>query len=335
MSEQENIRNRKQRVVINASLFSQIKRFYKSKTIEELMEITSISRNSMYEAIRKIENSEESDPSFEALYKKPGRKSIEKSILHMNTRDIMGNDNSLTQVGCKELLRTKISYPQLCREVKAAGLSRKRLKKRASVTLTDSNRQARLEFCNRISGFRSKPILFLDESGFNLHTSINYGYSPVNRDAVLYQPSSRGRNISLCALISQNGILYSKLLDGAYNEEAFRIFLVECNQVGAFEGNPILVMDNVRFHHCQSIDNQLRIFNVTVVFLPAYSPDLNPIENVFSTIKSKLNTTRPRAQVRDILKTNIIQVISELENFVNYYGHFWDLVHTIINRERE
>ena len=81
----------------------------------------------MYEAIRKIENSEESDPSFEALYKKPGRNSIDKSISHMIIRDIIENDNSLTQVGCKELLRTKNSYPQLCREVKAGGLSRKRL----------------------------------------------------------------------------------------------------------------------------------------------------------------------------------------------------------------
>lgn len=335
MSEQENIRNRKQRVLMNFSLFTQIKRFYKSKSIEELMEITSISRNSIYEAIRKIENCEESDPSFEALYKNPGRNSIDKNVLHMEIRDIMGSDNSLTQVGLKELLVSNISYAQLCREVKASGLSRKRLKKRANATLTDSNRQARLEFSNRISGFRSRPVLFLDESGFNLHTSINYGYSPVNRDAVTYQPNSRGRNISLCALISHNGILHSKVLDGAYNEESFGSFLLECNQIGAFEGNPILVMDNVRFHHCQSIESQLRMFNVTVVFLPPYSPDLNPIENVFSTIKSKLNTIRPRAQVREILKTNIMHVISELGNFVNYYGHFWDLVHSIINRERE
>ena len=74
-------------------------------------------------------------------------------------------------------------------------------------------------------------ILFLDEAGFNLHTSTNYGYFPVNKDAVLYQPASRGRNLSLCAIISKNGIKNYQIKEGAFNKEFFVSFLKKCLDV--------------------------------------------------------------------------------------------------------
>jgi hypothetical protein len=44
-------------------------------------------------------------------------------------------------------------------------------------------------------GYANRNILFLDESGFNLHGSQNYGYAEANRDPVIYQPNSKGKNI--------------------------------------------------------------------------------------------------------------------------------------------
>ena len=80
----------------------------------------------------------------------------------------------------------------------------------------------------------SKIVVFLDESGFNLHTSTNYGYSPVSPDAVLNQPASRGRNISLCNMISIRGVKHFKLIDGGFNRKSFGDFLVECNEKKSF-----------------------------------------------------------------------------------------------------
>ena len=70
------------------------------------------------------------------------------------------------------------------------------------------------------------------------------------QDAVLYQPASKGRNLSLCGLISISGIQHYKLVDGAFNRDRFVEFLTECSQKNVFTPNTILVLDSVRFHHC-------------------------------------------------------------------------------------
>ena len=73
---------------------------------------------------------------------------------------MMGNDNSLTLKGCQEKLTHRVSLPQLSRDFKASGLTRKRIKKKASVLLTQSNMKRRLLFSSNILGKLSKRILF-------------------------------------------------------------------------------------------------------------------------------------------------------------------------------
>jgi len=137
----ENQITRKTRVILNVEIFNQLKRLHKSKSKLELMEITSLRRNAVNEAIRKIESSEHNDPQFENLYKKSGRKRINKRGLHNEIRNIMGNDNSLTQKGCQQKLSVNLSVSQINRKFKAVGLIRKRLKKRSNVRLTDKNNE--------------------------------------------------------------------------------------------------------------------------------------------------------------------------------------------------
>ena len=257
----------------------------------------------------------------------------DKMDLHNCIRDIMGNDNSLTLKGCIEQGSLNISKSKLSREFKAAGLTRKRLKKRSQTRREQVNIDARLQFVVKILGKRRRTVLFLDESGFNLHTSCNYGYSEINRDAVLYQPKSKGKNISLCGIISQAGFEYYRLIEGAFNGELFIDFLRDAENSGLFRNNPILVLDNVRFHHCAEVERFCGESNIELLFLPAYSPDMNPIENVFSVIKGNLDSIRPRAVTKTMLKEHIAKVIDELREFRGFYDHFWATMNKIVNRE--
>lgn len=306
---------RRHRVAMNETTFNMIKKWNTTKSIHELVELTGLTRNVIYVAIRKIVAHNANNPSYESVYGKSGRKRLIKTELHCEIRNIVGNDNSLTQKGVLSQLNDSISLSQLCREFKAAGLSRKRLKRRSDVVLDESNISARLAFAARITGLRSKQLVFLDESGFNLHTSINYGYSAINHDAMIYQPRSRGRNISLCALIGISGVLNKKLIEGPYDGNMFKLFLEECILKNIFDVNTILVMDNVRFHHSELIKSFLSVNNIQVLYLPAYSPDLNPIENVFSIIKARLDRIRPRALTKNGLLMNIEGVMDELNDF--------------------
>ena len=109
---------------MNRELFEQVKRLSKTKSKSELLDITSLSKNVLNVLIRKIENFEGSmEPTFEELYGKPGRKKMNKDALHREIRQIMGNDNSLTQVGCRDKLHVDISLSQICKEFKEIGLT--------------------------------------------------------------------------------------------------------------------------------------------------------------------------------------------------------------------
>ena len=94
MSEEQ---RRKQRVCLNRDNFEQIKRLYKIKTKNELLEITNLGISALKNLTRKIESYDGADePTFDVLYKKLGRKRKNKNELHNEIRSIMGNDDSLT-----------------------------------------------------------------------------------------------------------------------------------------------------------------------------------------------------------------------------------------------
>jgi len=139
-----------------------------------------------------------------------------------------------------------------------------------------------------------------------------------------------GRNISLCCMISSGAVEKFELTEGSYNRELFMVFLVSCSNIGLFQNNAVLIMNNVRFHHCKEIKDYLQLEDVTVMYLPPYSPDLNPIENVFSCIISRLNSIRPRSGNQE---KPIGRVITWVGNFTEYYQKFWIIVNAINNRQ--
>ena len=138
------------------------------------------------------------------MKKKRGRIKIDKSELLTDLRLEVGRDNSLTQVALKNIFEEKgvpMSVSTVNRAVAASGLTRKRTKKRPNVVLSDEHRTNVSRFASEIEALFDYRILFLDESGFNLHTSNKYGYSMPYTDVIDYNIGNRGRNVSLCSIL--------------------------------------------------------------------------------------------------------------------------------------
>ena len=99
----------------------------------------------------------------------------------------MGHDNSLTQVALKNIFKEKgvlMLLSTVNRAVAASSLTRKRTKKRPKVVLSDEHRTKVSRFASEMEALFDHRILFLDKSGFNLHTSNKYRYSMPNTDAI-------------------------------------------------------------------------------------------------------------------------------------------------------
>jgi transposase len=181
-----------------------------------------------------------------------------------------------------------LSQPTISRKLKKIGMTRKRL----SLIPVERNSHARIleraVYSNFVSRFSDENLVFLDECGFNLHSNRDYGYSLINQKAYLNVNGNRGTNLSLLCVIDINGVVAFDIKRGAFNSESLMSFIN--NRLLLYFSNnntKILIMYNVKFHHSSSVKNTLIENNINVKYLPAWSPQLNPIEEFFSMKKSR------------------------------------------------
>lgn len=159
---------------------------------------------------------------------------------------------------------------------------------------TTENKRKRQEFLSQVAMFPGRILVFIDESGFHLHIKRSKGRAPKGEKAVL-KLVPKGKRISLIGALSERGYEHFKIFkhgdhDGTkkgVNAEDFRGFLLD---LAPKIRDAVIVLDNARIHHSQIIDEVWPMlkshFNIDHVFLPPYSPFLNPIEHSFNTIKS-------------------------------------------------
>lgn len=135
---------------------------------------------------------------------------------------------------------------------------------------------------------KSYQLVFLDESGCNtLDAQRTKGQAPRGIAPVLKGKFTRDKKRQILPAYAQDGVLFHRIYDGSIDGEIFENFIEELLQYcGRFPApKSVLVMDNVSFHHSQKILDMCNKAGVKLLFLPPYSPDLNPIEEFFSDLK--------------------------------------------------
>jgi transposase len=153
-------------------------------------------------------------------------------------------------------------------------------------------------------------LVFVDESGSNLALALRYGWAPQGQRAWGQAPTNRGKNTTLLAALTPEGLLASMTVEGAANTEAFLTYLDELLCPALRPGQTVL-MDNLRVHKADAVRRRIEACGCQVVFLPRYSPDFNPIEGAFSKLKAFLR--RVQARTREALEAAIgagLQTIS-------------------------
>jgi len=249
-------------------------------------------------------------------------------------RDIIARalsvNNSLTQKEiCEELRRNgiKLSLPKVCRILKAMVYSRKRLVVVPVERNSERIIEQRTEFCRYIDNISDDSLVYLDEFGVNRHCVRSYGYSPKNSKAVSILHANRGRNVSVLVAISKNGILCYEVCKTPFNSEKFKEFLLQKLLPGLKNKNPVLVMDNCRIHKTADVIRTITAAGVSYKFLPAYSPQLNPIEEMFSSIKSRYKSANSIPGGVNNIVTEITRIIDEYDLSGNeFYRHMREWV---------
>lgn len=135
--------------------------------------------------------------------------------------------------------------------------------------------------------------MFLDEAGTNLGMTPAYGWSLVGARAVDDKPKDPGANLTVIAGICLEGMIAPRVLQGGMGGEEF-VYWVRTHLAPNLWRGAIVILDNLSSHHVAGVTEAIEEVGARVLYLPPYSPDLNPIEHAWSKIKSILRKLKPR-----------------------------------------
>ena len=138
-------------------------------------------------------------------------------------------------------------------------------------------------------------LIFVDECG--THTSLGpiYGYAPRGERLLLSVPRKRGKNTTLLSSMTLSGMGPSLVVEGATTARVFEAY-VEKVLVPSLRAGQIVVVDNLGAHRPKRIRELIEQQGCEFVYLPAYSPDYNPIEEAFAKIKNLLRKAAARSK---------------------------------------
>ncbi len=146
--------------------------------------------------------------------------------------------------------------------------------------------------CERIE---ARKLVFVDEMGSNLALAPLYAWAPKGERAFCSIPRNRGKNTTLLSSMSLEGMGPSLAVEGSTNKALFETY-VERVLCPSLKDGQVVVMDNLSSHKGERVRELIEDRGCELVYLPAYSPDFNPIEEAFSKIKGILRKIGARTR---------------------------------------
>ena len=187
----------------------------------------------------------------------------------------------------------------------AFGLSAEKKSLHAQERDTEENRKRRQEFVQTLRTVRREKLIFLNESGVS--TQMTRLYARCQGGARIHEgtPDRRWKILTILGAISTRGMIATMTIEAAADREIFLAYLDEvlCPQL---RPGDVVVMDNLSSHKVKGVRERIEAAGAQLLYLPPYSPDLNPIEKAWAKLKQLLRTAKARS------KEALDQAISEL-----------------------
>ncbi len=163
-------------------------------------------------------------------------------------------------------------------------------------------------------------LVFLDEFGSNTAMARRYARAPRGSRAYASIPCNQGRNITVMTSLSLSGIGESMMIQGAVDATVVEVY-IERVLGPTLEQGHIVVMDNLPAHKGERVRTLVEARGARVLFVPSYSPDLNPIEGAISKIKGMLRSAGARSQeaLQEVL-AKALDAITPQDAF-GYFSH--------------
>jgi transposase len=146
-----------------------------------------------------------------------------------------------------------------------------------------------------VSALEPEDLVFVDEMGSHVALTRLYARSPRGRRAYGTVKRNRGRNLTTIGAITLEGVQASFAFEGGTDGPAFLVF-VRRVLVPTLRRGQVVILDNLGAHQVEGVREAIEAVGCHLVFLPGYSPDLNPIEECWSKVKAYLRKLGARSR---------------------------------------
>jgi transposase len=171
---------------------------------------------------------------------------------------------------------------------------------------TSRNEEARAAWRDHLKQLDARQLVVIDECGANIALTPLYARAPKGLRAYGSAPRNRGKNTTLIAALTFEGMGESMIIEGAANAAAFERSVEEILAPSLSAGQ-IVIMDNLAAPKGKKVEELIQARGGQLLFLPASSPDFSPIEETFSKVKTFLR--RVGARTREALQEAICQAL--------------------------
>jgi transposase len=179
----------------------------------------------------------------------------------------------------------------------------------ASERDTEENCRRREEFVERLGTIAPEKLIFVDESGVTTRMTRLYGRAPSGQRIHESTPEGDWQILTMLGAMSTRGIIAAMTIEAATDQDIFLGFLDEV-LCPALQPDDVVIMDNLSSHKVDGVRQRIEACQAELLYLPPYSPDLNPIEKAWSKLKQILRQFK--ARTTDALDQAIAQALGEI-----------------------
>lgn len=220
----------------------------------------------------------------------------------------------------KTRLNLDVSTSTVRRLMARLGLTRKKKTKRSTEQDRPDVQAAREVWPDVVKDIKASDLAFVDETGSNTSMHRTHGYAKCGERVDMPAPLHPDGNITFLSALTLDGLVAPWARDHAVNGEFFVAWLEQILLPRLRPGMTV-VMDNLPAHKVVGVKEAVENAGCKLLYLPPYSPDLNPIENYFSKFKKLLRDAAARTV--DALCEAMRQAVEKFtpQEYVNYFRH--------------
>lgn len=177
--------------------------------------------------------------------------------------------------------------------VEEAGAAAEKKSLHATERDTEENRRKREAFLETLRTVAPEDLMYLDESGVSTQMTRLYGRAEGGQRVQDTVPGGHWKMLTILGAMDRNGMLATMTVEAATDREVFLAYLdqVLCPKLRT---GHVVVMDNLSAHKVDGVRQRIEDCGASLLYLPPYSPDLNPIEKAWSKLKAGLRAAEAR-----------------------------------------